>query len=91
MSIKPANNEICPGRKSLEQDGAKTQEPTDTEKDFAMNAYWKYFTYDTYLGLWVAERSCAAAAAFCMDHDKHIAHSHTCICILIYIYICIHI
>eukprot|EP00435_Cladocopium_sp_Y103_P036836 s1384_g9.t1 len=24
------------------------EEPTDVEKDFATNAYWKYFTYDTY-------------------------------------------
>lgn len=24
------------------------QAPTDVEMDFAANAYWKYFTYDTY-------------------------------------------
>jgi len=24
------------------------EEPTDVEKDFATNAYWKYFTYDTF-------------------------------------------
>eukprot|EP00913_Durusdinium_trenchii_P001282 g1181.t1 len=29
----------CPGM---------NEEPTDTEKDFATNPYWKYFTYDTF-------------------------------------------